>query len=71
MQSDNEKGFKLLDMADLKALHLSHLPKELLAYVALYQAVQNAPAIRRQLLEGNNTFEYAFIDATAVSITLP
>lgn len=42
--------------------HLSHAP----VHVALFQHVRNAAFLRQQLLAGNQAFEYAFLDATAV-----
>lgn len=47
--------------------HLSHAP----VHVALFKDVKNAAYLRRQLLEGNQAFEYAFLDATAVCRHLP
>lgn len=45
--------------------HLSHAP----VHVALFKDVKNAVYLRRQLLEGNQAFEYAFLDATALLST--
>lgn len=39
-------------------------------YIALFKDVQNAPFLRKQLLEGNTDFEYAFLDASMVSDTI-
>lgn len=53
-------------MAELKTLHLAHLPPSLAVHVALYQDVKNAVFLRQQLLAGNPEFEYALIDASMV-----
>ena len=53
-------------MAELQTLHLAHLPPDLAVQIALYTEVQNAPYIRDQLLQGNQDFEYALIDASVV-----
>ncbi|KAL1630072.1 hypothetical protein SLS54_000932 [Diplodia seriata] len=45
--------------------HLSHAP----VHVALFQHVRNAAFLRQQLLAGNQAFEYAFLDATALLST--
>ena len=53
-------------MAQLQTLHLAHLPPDLAVHVTLYTEVQNAPYLRDQLLQGNQDFEYALIDASVV-----
>lgn len=53
-------------MANLKTLHLAHLPSDLAVHVALFQNLENALFLRRQLLDGNADFEYALIDANVV-----
>jgi len=50
----------------VEELHLSHLPPELTVYVACYSDVKNAPYLRKQLLAGNQTYNYAFIDASTI-----
>ncbi|OMP86520.1 hypothetical protein BK809_0003690 [Diplodia seriata] len=45
--------------------HLSHAP----VHIALFQHVRNAAFLRQQLLAGNQAFEYAFLDATALLST--
>ncbi|KAF7592718.1 hypothetical protein BBP40_012549 [Aspergillus hancockii] len=50
----------------LETINLPHLPSSVPVHVALYRDVQNAPFLRQQLVSGNSTFEYAFIDATMV-----
>ncbi|KAK5945840.1 hypothetical protein PMZ80_003048 [Knufia obscura] len=50
----------------VEKLHLSHLPPELAVYVASYTNVKNAAYLRQQLLAGNQTFNYAFIDASTI-----
>jgi len=50
----------------IEEFHLSHLPPELAVHVACYTDVKNAPYLRQQLLAGNQTFNYAFIDASTV-----
>ena len=53
-------------MVQLQTFNLAHLPPDLAIHVALYTEVQNAPFLRDQLLQGNQEFEYALIDATVV-----
>lgn len=52
-------------MAEIETIVLPHLPNHPL-YVALFKDVQNASFLRKQLLEGNSDFEYAFLDASVV-----
>lgn len=54
-------------MADIETITLPHL-QDYPLYVALFKDVQNAPFLRRQLLEGNTDFEYAFLDASMVGL---
>lgn len=53
-------------MANLKTLHLAHLPSDLAVHIALFQNLRNAAFLRQQLLDGNEDFEYALIDANVV-----
>lgn len=53
-------------MANLHALHLSHLPGDLVVHIALFQNIRNAAFLRQQLLNGNPEFEYALIDTSVV-----
>lgn len=53
-------------MALLQTLQLPHVPPSLTLHLALYHELQNAAFLQRQLLEGKNDFEYAFIDASTV-----
>lgn len=53
-------------MASLQTLHLVHLPPDLAVHVALYTNVKNASFLRDQLMQGNQEFEYALIDASIV-----
>ena len=57
-------------MAHVQTIQLAHLPPSLAVHVALYQDLKNAPFLREQLISGNTEFEYAFIDASVVSIRL-
>lgn len=50
----------------LSSVKLAHLPPELNVHVALYQNLKNARYLRKQLIEQNKDFEYAFIDARKV-----
>ena len=59
-------AMKFGSMAELQTLHLAHLPPDLAVHLALYTEVQNAPYLRDQLLQGNQDFEYALIDASVV-----
>lgn len=56
-------------MADIETITLPHL-QDYPLYVALFKDVQNAPFLRRQLLEGNTDFEYAFLDASMVGLVV-
>ena len=53
-------------MVNLTTLHLAHLPSDLAVHIALFQNLENAAFLRRQLLDGNTDFEYALIDANVV-----
>ncbi|KAL8952808.1 MAG: hypothetical protein Q9222_001312 [Ikaeria aurantiellina] len=53
----------------METIHLAHLPEDLLVHVALFKEVQNAAFLQEQLLQGNTTFEYAFIDASVIVST--
>lgn len=49
----------------MEAIQLPHLPDHPV-HLALFRDVQNAPFLRRQLMDGNTDFEYAFLDATTL-----
>ena len=65
-RTKTELALKFDCMAQLQTLHLAHLPPDLAVHVALYTEVQNAPYLRDQLLQGNQGFEYALVDANVV-----
>ncbi|GAB7344633.1 hypothetical protein MBLNU457_3118t2 [Dothideomycetes sp. NU457] len=48
-------------MTNMETITLPHLSDHPL-FVGLFEDVQNAPFLRKQLLEGNTDFEYAFLD---------
>ncbi|KAF2419003.1 CGI-121-domain-containing protein [Tothia fuscella] len=48
--------------SELKLPHLEAYP----VHVSLFQDVTNAEFLKRQLLEGNAEYEYAFLDATTI-----
>jgi EKC/KEOPS complex subunit CGI121/TPRKB len=52
----------------LETLHLEHLPAGYAAHIALFHDVTNAEFLQQQLLAGNTDFEYAFLDASIVSL---
>lgn len=54
----------------LETLALEHLPLTHTLHIALFHDVANAPFLQQQLLAGNTGFEYAFIDASIVSLAL-
>ncbi|KAF2666471.1 CGI-121-domain-containing protein [Microthyrium microscopicum] len=49
-------------------LRIPHL-QDSLVYVALFQSVKNSSFLRQQLIEGNTTYEYAFLDASTILST--
>lgn len=49
----------------METAHLPHLPDHPL-HICLFEQVQNASYLRKQLLEGNTDFEYAFLDASVL-----
>lgn len=49
----------------METVTLPHLPHHPL-HICLFRDVHNAPFLRRQLLEGNTDFEYAFLDASVL-----
>ena len=49
----------------MEAVILPHLWEHPLRII-LFQKVRNAAFLRRQLLEGNSDFEYAFLDASVL-----
>ena len=53
-------------MARLSKFNLAHLPSDLTVYVACYRDLKNSRFLRKQLLDGNTEFEYAFLDARKV-----
>lgn len=52
-------------MTSITTLTLPHLTDYPL-FVGLFEDVQNAPFLRKQLLDGNTDFEYAFLDVSMV-----
>lgn len=53
-------------MSLVHTVRLAHLPEDLLIHIALYEDVKNASFLQQQLLDGNTSFEYAFLDASMV-----
>lgn len=51
----------------LELVPIEHVPSSYSVFVAAYREVQNAAFLHQQLLNRNADFEYAFIDAAAVS----
>lgn len=49
----------------METISLPHLPQHPLR-LGVFQNVKNASFLRKQLLEGNSDFEYAFLDAAAI-----
>nr|POE68842.1 ekc/keops complex subunit [Quercus suber] len=49
----------------MESITLPHLSEHQLQ-VALFANVRNATFLRTQLLQGNSSFEYAFLDASAI-----
>lgn len=55
-------------MADVRVLRLAHISDSTPVFVALFKDVANAAFLRRQLVEANTEYEYAFLDASTVSL---
>ena len=55
-----------LTMASVRTFTLPHYDAYSV-HVALFKDVTNAAFLRSQLLEGNQDFDYAFLDAAMVS----
>ncbi|CAG8979619.1 hypothetical protein HYALB_00012597 [Hymenoscyphus albidus] len=53
----------------LQTFTLEHLPPGYVMHVAVYENVRNAGFLQKQLLDGNEGFEYAFVDAGVVLST--
>ncbi|MCJ1327428.1 hypothetical protein MMC10_004097 [Thelotrema lepadinum] len=53
----------------LSKIELSHIPPGLSVYVGLYSDVENAAFLRKQLLDQNSDFEFAFLDARSILST--
>jgi Kinase binding protein CGI-121 len=51
----------------ISVFRLPHVPDHVVC-IALFKDVTNASFLRQQLLDGNTDFEYAFIDASTVSV---
>lgn len=49
----------------METVALPHLPQHPLR-IGVFKNVKNASFLRKQLLEGNADFEYAFLDASAI-----
>ena len=54
----------------IQTVNIAHLPPGFAVYIALYEDVKNVSFLQQQLLQGNPDFEYAFIDASVVCITM-
>lgn len=57
-------------MASGSIIRLPHLPYTSI-HVSLFRDVKNAAFLRKQLMDGNAAFEYAFLDATMVKTQHP
>ena len=55
-------------MAQLTTFHLAHLPPDLAVNIALFRDLKNQSFLKQQLLDGNEAFEYAFLDAQSVCL---
>ena len=49
----------------METINIPHLPDYPLT-IGLFKDVKNASFLRKQLLEGNTDFEYAFLDASTI-----
>lgn len=54
-------------MADVQTVRLAHVAHSTPVFAALFKDVKNAAFLRRQLIEANADYEYAFLDASTVS----
>lgn len=52
----------------IETIHLEHVPATHTVYAAFFRDVTNADFLQSQLLARNSDFEYAFIDASSVSL---
>lgn len=52
----------------LESVAIEHIPPSHKVYLALFKDVSNADFLREQLLARNHDFEFAFVDATIVSL---
>lgn len=59
-------SFSQLAMSHAQTIAIAHLSPAVSVHVALFTNVRNAAFLRAQLLAGNQRFEYAFIDASAL-----
>ncbi|KAI9781308.1 MAG: hypothetical protein M1839_006101 [Geoglossum umbratile] len=53
----------------VQTLNLEHIPLQYPIHIALFKDVENSALLKRQLLGGNEEFEYAFIDASVMLST--
>ena len=53
----------------LSKVDVAHFPPNLSVYIALFTEIENAAYLRKQLLDGNTAFEFAFLDARCVLST--
>ncbi|KAH0562846.1 hypothetical protein GP486_002533 [Trichoglossum hirsutum] len=52
------------------SVNLEHTPLDLPIHIALFRNVENSAFLKQQLLDCNEEFEYAFIDASVVISTV-
>ncbi|KAI9861416.1 MAG: hypothetical protein M1813_005313 [Trichoglossum hirsutum] len=52
------------------SVNLEHTPLELPIHISLFRDVENSAFLKQQLLDGNEEFEYAFIDASVILSTV-
>ena len=54
-------------MANVQTFNIAHVAHSTPVFAALFKDVENAAFLRRQLVEANADYEYAFLDASTVS----
>lgn len=65
-----EDGVAASPTGVLETIQLEHVPLTHTVHIAVFKDVTNSEFLHQQLLSRNAEYEYAFIDASSVCITL-